>query len=279
MRPWRPVVMDYRRSTPVGSRFHSHTRYELFYFHEGKGHYLIRDQIYTLAPGDLLLMHGMTLHCPKRANDAPFIRTVIYLDPAYLQGLSEHVIGLDLLLPFRKLQNYKLSAGNEPLREELEDILFRMSKHYRADDDLEYNRFLFAFLDFITVIYRECRHPINERQEALTDKERNVQQMIGFIESRYRDPIHLDDLEAELHLNKYYLARIFKQVTGHTIFQYLYERRINEAKIMLLLNQESRVTDICFQLGFKHLSHFSRMFKASTGLSPEQYRKQNGGLS
>ena len=54
---------------------------------EGKCTYLIGDRIYILSPGDLIIMHGMTLHRPKVDNNYVYDRTTIHFDPSYVQQL------------------------------------------------------------------------------------------------------------------------------------------------------------------------------------------------
>ncbi len=69
-----------------------------------------------------------------------------------------------------------------------------------------------------------------------------------------------------------HLARLFKRETGQTVFDFVREMRINEAKTYLLDSTLSltKVADLC---GFGSLSFFSRSFKAIIGMSPSQYRQ------
>ncbi|WP_240420804.1 helix-turn-helix domain-containing protein [Paenibacillus periandrae] len=49
--------------------------------------------------------------------------------------------------------------------------------------------------------------------------------------------------------------------------------RINQARIEFVLDPNVSVTDVCFRVGFKHLAHFSRVFKELVGVTPVQYKK------
>jgi AraC-like DNA-binding protein len=57
---------------------------------------------------------------------------------------------------------------------------------------------------------------------------------------------------------------------------FLYEYRINEAKKMFLQDKDISVTTVSYKVGFKHLSHFSRIFKQHVGISPEAFKKMYG---
>ncbi|QMV44128.1 AraC family transcriptional regulator [Cohnella cholangitidis] len=265
---------NYRSTGVFEPVFHSHTFYEVYYFHEGKCNYLIGDQIYNLAPGDLILMYGMTLHCPKIDPSVPYIRSIIHFDPSILRPYTDLPQAVPILQPFEQFRNYRLILSAED-REELERILVLMHGYQQRGDHVGEGRLMLAFLDLLHFIYDRCRQPLREQREFPSDKEKAVQDVIALLETRYtEEELSMERLQQELHLSKSYLAKIFKEVTGVTIFEYVYRKRINEARILFLLHPGLAVTDASFRLGFKHLAHFSRLFKEHVGVSPERYKKQ-----
>lgn len=273
-KPGTPIDFNYRDTNPTRMTFHSHVKYELYYFHGGKVNYLIGDKIFVLQPGDLILMNGMTLHCPNADPEHVYDRTTIHFEPAHIEGLLAPFHSVDVLRPFRELGNHRLQLQGED-KEEAEMLLGRMAQLYRKSDPISYNRFLLALLDLLHLVYRLCERP-SAKPEFPSEKERHVQSMIAYVERHYHEDLHLEQLEESLHLSKYYLSKIFKEVTGVTLFKYVYQRRINQAKMLFLLDNRKSVTDVCFQVGFKHLAHFSRLFKEQVGCTPEQYRRQFG---
>ena len=72
------------------------------------------------------------------------------------------------------------------------------------------------------------------------------------------------------------MNRIFKRVTGQTIFKYLNSIRINHAKAMIL-NSPWKMAKIGECVGFADEYYFSRVFKKYMGKSPTEYAKE--GLS
>lgn len=254
--------------------FHSHTYYEVYYFHEGKCNYLIGDQIYNLLPGDLILMYGMTLHCAKIDPTVPYIRSIIHFEPAILRPFLDFPQALPVTEPFEQFKNYRLCLRGAE-KAEAERILTIMQEHKQRRDKVGESRQLLAFVDLLHFIYDQCLRPLREQREFPSGRERTVQDVIALLESTYtEDDLHMEHLQEQLHLSKSYLAKIFKEVTGVTIFEYVYRKRINEAKILFLLQPSLNVTEVCYRIGFKHLAHFSRLFKQHVGLSPEAYKKQ-----
>lgn len=266
------VRFEYRKTEPIASVFHSHANYEIFYFHEGRGNYLIGGNIYSLSPGDLILMHGMTLHCPNMDESYKYVRTVIGFDPTYIRTIAGPLLKVNLLDPFEQLKNCRFPLQDEA-RSRFEALLAEMNGFHERTDAVSADRFTLSLIGLLLEIYDIGQKPQGRGQDVSSEKEQTVQKAISYLEEHYVDDVHLDDLGEHLHLNKHYLARTFRDITGVTIFTYLYRRRVNQAKIKFLLERELSVTDVCFQVGFKNLSHFSRVFKQQVGQTPEQFRR------
>ncbi|MBB6673390.1 helix-turn-helix transcriptional regulator [Cohnella nanjingensis] len=268
--------------------YHSHPFYEIYYFHEGLCTYLIGDKLMTLAPGDLILMHGMTLHCPNPAPHVPYIRTTIHFDPAYLRTLVPASISESLLQPFEELRNARLPLSGVA-RAEAERMLADMGGLYEqakmqteaetkdqtgeAASPYAYERFALRFIELLYLIKGWCGTSMDERLHR-SERERHIQRVISFLEAHYHEPVTLERVADALHLSKTYLSNLFKEVTGTTVFQFLYNRRINQAKIQFKLTPHLSVTEVAQSVGFAHLAHFSRQFKAAIGCTPEAYRRR-----
>lgn len=267
------IDFNFRNTLPIEPEFHSHSFHEVYYFHGGKCSYLIGDKIYVLAPGDLILMHGMTLHCVKIDPSQQYVRSIIHFEPAGVAPFLTMANSVNILQPFQELRNHRLSLRGE-VKLEVERLLGLMEHHRLKGNQIGYNRMQLAFVDLLYLIYDQCLQPMQHKEDFNSKKESTVQDIISYLEVHYTDDLHLDHLEEALHVSKYYLSKLFKEVTGVTIFEYVYRRRINQARIEFLLKPNQSVTDVGFEVGFKHLAHFSRLFKQHVGMTPESYRKQ-----
>ena len=92
-----------------------------------------------------------------------------------------------------------------------------------------------------------------------------------YMDACFAEDISLETIDHTAHLAPVYFLREFKKNYHLTPHQYLTQRRIEEAKY-LLLSKRNMISEICLMVGFQDISSFSKLFKYSTGFSPEQYR-------
>ena len=78
----------------------------------------------------------------------------------------------------------------------------------------------------------------------------------------------------QLHLSPNYFGDLIKKETGKNAQEHIQLKLINIAKERIFDTSKS-ISEIAYELGFKHSQHFSRMFKNETGLTPNEYRSLN----
>jgi AraC-like DNA-binding protein len=78
----------------------------------------------------------------------------------------------------------------------------------------------------------------------------------------------------QLHLSPNYFGDLIKKETGKTAIDHIQLKLIEIAKERVFDTSKS-ISEIAYELGFKHPQHFSRMFKNETGLTPNEYRSLN----
>jgi len=274
------IDWQYRKSArDADSAYHSRSKFELFYFHSGQADYWIGDNRYELRTGDMLIMQGTTLYRPEMSRLTPYIRTVLHFEPRLIRSAEPKAAAdgplPEVLRPFYDLQHCRLRL-NASQKAEAEQILACMQRCYERGDFVGRSRFLLGMEDLLYWIYDLCG-PYMLSDKDSSEPERHVQNVISYIERFYMEEITLDLLQDKLHLNKFYMSKVFKEVTGKTIMKYLYNRRVNQAKLLFQEHQHLSVTETCFSVGFKHASHFTKVFKQVAGTTPEHYRKHTHG--
>ena len=107
---------------------------------------------------------------------------------------------------------------------------------------------------------------------------RLVKQASAYIQQNYTRSFSLVELSNTIGVSKGYLSRIFKMDTGISLWDYLNRYRIQKAKELLLLTDES-ITAIAADVGYEDISYFSRVFHEIVGCSPRAFRQQSQSSS
>ena len=90
---------------------------------------------------------------------------------------------------------------------------------------------------------------------------------------RLTDHLDLEKLSADVGISLPHLNRLFRQQLKKTPRQFFHDRRVEYAQ-KLLTQSEVSIKEISLDLGFEHLSHFSKWCKQNLGKSPRKLRKQ-----
>jgi len=102
----------------------------------------------------------------------------------------------------------------------------------------------------------------------------SIDRIIDYIDDHYSENLNLQDLSHMAGFNPSYLSRIFKEKTGWPIFEYINQKRIYKAT-MLLKNSKMSIIEISMTVGYNNLSFFYRTFKKIMNTSPKDYRSKN----
>lgn len=127
------------------------------------------------------------------------------------------------------------------------------------------------YIDAMIAGYRPCKkcNPTGQ----FTDKEEWCIQIKNYIAHYYQETLTLQSIASHCHGSIYHLSRIFKEVEGMTIIDYLHLTRTAEAK-KLLLDQTLSLDNIALAIGYKSSSQFIKKFKLHFQITHHKYRQQ-----
>ena len=108
----------------------------------------------------------------------------------------------------------------------------------------------------------------------LTLSPRQLRKIEEFIEVHLAEDLSLTVVAEESGYSRFHFHRLFKATTGVPLYRFILIRRVERAKELLLLTEDS-LTEIAAEVGFCDHGHLARHFKAITGLSPSQFRSQS----
>lgn len=101
-----------------------------------------------------------------------------------------------------------------------------------------------------------------------------VERVKHYIQEHIGQNVTREEVAGHFYLNVDYLSRIFKKETGQLLSDYLLGERMR-LSIELLLTTDLPVSTIAVTVGYSNFSHFAKIFKRETGISPLEYRKQH----
>lgn len=105
---------------------------------------------------------------------------------------------------------------------------------------------------------------------ATPSTNRHVRRVENYIKLSYMHPIRIEQIAAQMNLDRRYLSRLFKEQTGLSMQDYLLQVRMNEADSYL--HQGYSVKEAAQLSGYEDVSNFSKLYKRHFGLSPAHRR-------
>ena len=111
---------------------------------------------------------------------------------------------------------------------------------------------------------RQPSHP-SEKAAGWIQKAKNL------IGERFQSPLTVSEVAELVQVHPVSLARAFRRTYHCTVGEYVRRLRI-EFACQKLASSEEPLVEIALSSGFSEQSHFCRIFKRLTGLTPSQYR-------
>lgn len=98
-----------------------------------------------------------------------------------------------------------------------------------------------------------------------------VENVNRYISEHLSEDLSLVALSEKVYLNPSYLSRRYKEVSGQNLSDVITQMRLNRA-MELLKEEQRKVSAIAQQVGYLSATHFIRVFKKATGLTPQEWR-------
>lgn len=94
--------------------------------------------------------------------------------------------------------------------------------------------------------------------------------IIDYLNENYMYDLSMEEIASYTGRSLATFKRDFAKVSDLTPQKWLIKRRL-EAAHELIKSGKKKVTEACFDVGFKNLSHFSKVYKETYGYAPPQY--------
>jgi YesN/AraC family two-component response regulator len=253
-------------------REHSHDYYEIYYQLSGERYYYINNRSYYIKKGDIVLINSGVIHKTTYAGAINYERLLIHFEAELLKDIIPHEEYTELLSCF----NSDISIINSSIQDQtyIEGILTKLLNendrcnfHYQT-----YSKLLLS--ELLIYINRNLEKGQVSYLEFPSALHKKVSEIAQYITDNCDSDLGLDILAEKFVISPYYLSRVFKDVTGYNLIQFINSERIKKSQY--LLSQTSLpIYEICEAVGFNSTIHFTRVFNSFTSMSPSKYRKLN----
>lgn len=165
---------------------------------------------------------------------------------------------------FAKAARHLASAGTTLPAKDLEHAYFQT----RVVTPKQYEsilRLLMIFSEHLSALI----HQLMVRDA--TSEMPSITKARALIAEQYAEDLSLTTVARSANMSAFYFCKSFRKATGMTFTEYLARVRTDKVKD-LLLNPHKRVSEAAYEVGFRSLSQFNRVFRRMTGRSPSAYR-------
>ena len=227
---------------------HSHDEYEIFMFLEGDSKYVVEGKMYSLTPGDIIIIRKHEMHRVFHNTTAKYHRFVLMVYPEFFEENN----CLEYEKPFL---DSGIEKGNKINAEDvyssgLYDAIIRFKKY---SGELKNFNTPVVKSNIVEILYLINKITSYEKADEVNGTVNNI---ITYINSNYTEDISLEDIAEKFFLSKYHLCRIFKKATGLTIHKYISRKRLTRA--YELKKEGMNLTKAATLAGFKDYSSFYR---------------------
>ncbi len=189
---------------------------------------------------------------------------------------SLHQLFIHEPLPFLKPENITRKFYDE--REIPAFLLVELNQLFKVQLSDNANRlFCQGKILELLALYFSNKTPDTEICPFLKDEGtvRKLKHAREYILKNIEKPPTLRELSRIVGLNGYQLKAGFKEIYGNTVYGYLLDHKLNNARV-LLDSKKYQVTQVAYQIGYSNPSHFITAFKKKFGVTPKKYLMSKG---
>lgn len=264
---------------PAGSEpEHTHEFLEIVSILAGSGRHLINARPYPVSRGDLLFITTGQTHAFTSDGDMQIVNCLV--DPGFIDRELLHadnaleILALssfaDFDIPADKIIPHVHFAGADLL--DAERLIQDMLEEFTAKP-VNYRTALKGYL--LVLLTKIFRAIASETGSVLPHLHRVAPEILQYIENNLNRRITLQELAQRCFYNPSYFSRVFRDVFGKNLTEYIAEKRIQEAD-RLLCETTLSIEEISSRVGYQDRKQFYEVYKRLLGVSPGARRTAAG---
>lgn len=262
----------------------THTdRFSLKFAFTGAEAYYVRHRKLTVERNRLLVVNAGQPYAGSVQSVEWVQCLAIYFAPALLEAAASGLTDEQLLTnPFDRTGASvwfyeQLLAATPALQRRL--LALKQALEASLVSEMELEEQLYAILlELLTTHHQQVEVTAGQLSAVKPTTRREIYRRLHlareFMEAEATEALTLEGIAQVSMLSKNHLLRHFRQLFGHSPYQYLTAVRLEKAK-KLLAQSALPVREVGGATGFESPSSFGRLFKSVFALTPQQYRLQS----
>lgn len=264
------LLSVHRLSSHVRLAEHVHDCHQLLYVVRGEIEVTVNHVCYPMRAGSLLILSRFETHAIRvLSREYERYTLTVSPDPSPHGGAEQDMLFSVLVNRSSGFHHVVDTGRRAPV---FERVLDMMTEEYRSRSPMRDDMLALYLHQFLVTLYRHAPELFPTDEKDSTAMIRRLQMRM---ERDYAEPMTLADLAADGHVSPSHLSHLFKRVTGYAPIEYLTACRLSAAK-NLLCTTARPVRDIVELCGFTDESNFCRTFRQLTGMTPTEFRRENG---
>ena len=245
-------------------REHIHDFCQIIYVMEGVGEAQLARCTGPVSQGTILFMPPGVPHA-LRANTERTLRTIDVKFAVVPGRFSE------MLSQVREPLNDSGSRVLHVLKRTHQEAIQNAPGHYELCNAL--------MTEVLVMILRVAK---DAEPESLPDPNEQMDDELvegarRLIHEQFRGPISVREICEAVGASQQCLSRHFKAALGMSVNEYLLRYRIDVGKEQLRYSRGS-IKEVAFEVGFKSVHHFTRVFRKFEHMPPAEWRKRQSGV-
>lgn len=252
-----------------GYPLHRHSPIEVVIPVENGYKYIADGRKFHLNEGDILFIPPNTLH--EIECDSEGKRFIYLFEMEFIKSLY-NFSDLENFLSEPRLVNQNTYPD---IHKKIYNLLIEIADEYFMQTGKVNELSIFAnLISIFSIIAKEetQTNSISFSNEKQRENFYKFKSLISYVNTHYMDDISLEYAAAYVGFSKYHFARLFKEFTDSSFYDYLCHRRILAAK-SFLEDDSFSISEVGKLCGFSNQSTFTRSFSAHCNCTPSKYRQ------
>ncbi len=251
-------------------RAESHTSIELLLVLSGRVDYSIDGAQYSVGTGDLIVINAGEFHSSKIDHSSECERINLHFSPSFIPVLMD----TDATSPFANAHLYQHVIPQKLVKStKIEELMQKISSLCAEDNKYQDLKIICLIQELIVEIHTAVDRLLQDEYHLLlTPKITNelFQEAISFINSNITSALSASEIASALGISESYLHRLFKNILGISIHNYITNQKMQLA--LSLLRKGHSAQNVAERLGYEYYATFFTQFVRVFGKPPTQLK-------